>query len=410
MNAPRSNRSAPAREQFAALDAADRLAPLRQLFELPPEVIYLDGNSLGALPRTTSARVREVIEREWGDGLIRSWNAAHWIELPRRVGAKIARLIGAQPHEVICADSTSVNLFKVLATALRSQVARPQVSLAERRVIVSERTNFPTDLYVAQGLTQLLDAGHVLQLVEIDDIAASIDERTAVLLLTHVNFRTGAMHDMAALTRRARAAGALTVWDLSHSAGAVPVAPAFVYAAARHLAALADDPFAQPLAGWMGHKSPFDFDPGYAPAASIDRFAVGTPSILALAALDAGIDTVLAAGIDALRAKSIELSELFIALAEQRCGEFGIELVSPRDPARRGSQVCFRHPHAYAVMQALIARGVIGDFRAPDILRFGFAPLYVRFVDVRDAVDALADVLARDDWRDERYQQRQAVT
>jgi kynureninase len=421
------------RADCVARDAADPLRAHRAAFALPDGVVYLDGNSLGALPRTTSARVREVIEREWGDGLIRSWNAAHWIELPRRVGAKIARLIGAQPDEVICADSTSVNLFKALATALRLQAARPQVSLAGRRVIVSERTNFPTDLYVAQGLTQLLDAGHVLQLVDFDAIAPATDDSTAVLLLTHVNFRTGAMHDMAALTRRARAAGALTVWDLSHSAGAVPVAlnaagvdfavgcgykylnggpgaPAFVYAAARHLAALADDPFAQPLAGWMGHSAPFNFDPAYAPAASIDRFAVGTPSILALAALDAGIDTVLAAGIDALRTKSIELCELFIALAEQRCGQFGIELVSPRDAALRGSQVCLRHPHAYAVMQALIARGVIGDFRAPDILRFGFAPLYVRFADVWDAVDALADVLARDEWRDERYQQRQAVT
>jgi kynureninase len=421
------------RADCIARDAADPLRAHRAAFALPDGVIYLDGNSLGALPRATGARVREVIEREWGEGLIRSWNNAQWIDLPRRVGAKIARLIGAQPHEVICADSTSVNLFKVLATALRLQALRPQVSLAERRVIVSERTNFPTDLYVAQGLTQLLDAGHVLELAAFDEIAAAIDERTAVLLLTHVNFRSGAVYDMAAFTRRAHAVGALAVWDLSHSAGALPVAlnaagadfavgcgykylnggpgaPAFVYAATRHLNALAEDPFAQPLAGWLGHKAPFSFEPAYLPAPSIDRFAVGTPSILALAALDAGVDTVLAAGVDALRDKSVALTELFIACAERRCGAFGIELASPRDAARRGSQVCFRHPQAYPVMQALIARGVIGDFRAPDILRFGFAPLYVRFTDVWDAVEALAEVLEREEWQSEQHQQRRAVT
>jgi kynureninase len=423
----------PTRQDCIARDAADPLAPHRNAFALPDGVIYLDGNSLGPLPRATPARLREVVEREWGDGLIRSWNAAGWIDAPRRVGAKIARLIGARPNEVICADSTSINLFKALAAALTLQAARPQVSTNERRVILSERGNFPTDLYVAQGLADLLGGRHELKLVEFDEVAEAIDERVAVLLLTHVNYRTGAMHDMAALTQRAHGAGALAIWDLAHSAGAVPIdlnvagadfavgcgykylnggpgAPAFAFVAERHLAALAEARFAQPLAGWIGHRAPFDFDAGYAPARGIDRFAVGTPSILALAALDCGVDTVLAAGTDALRAKSVALTELFIALAEERCAGLGLALVTPRDAQRRGSQVSFAHEHAWPVMQALIARGVIGDFRAPDILRLGFAPLYVRFVDVWDAVEALRDVLATRAWDRPEFKQRRAVT
>ena len=418
------------RADCAALDQADPLRAHRGAFALPDGVVYLDGNSLGALPRATSARVREVIEREWGEGLIRAWNSSHWIDLPRRVGAKIARLIGAGSDEVICADSTSLNLFKVLATALRLQASR---SGGERCVILSERGNFPTDLYMAQGLANLLGAGHALKLVEFDEVAASIDERTAVVMLTHVNFRTGAMHDMRGIAARAQEAGAVTVWDLAHSAGAVPVAlnaagadfavgcgykylnggpgaPAFVFAAARHLSAIADDPFAQPLTGWLGHRAPFMFDADYAPAASIDRYTVGTPSILALAALDAGVDTVLAAGIEGLRAKSTALTELFIDRVERSCGAQGIGLVSPRDPSRRGSQVCLRHAHAFPVMQALIARGVIGDFRAPDVLRFGIAPLYVRYVDVWDAVEALREVLAGGEWERPEFRQQGAVT
>ena len=416
------------RDECVAMDAQDPLAPHRDKFALPEGVTYLDGNSLGALPCATGARVREVIEREWGDGLIRSWNAAHWIDLPRRVGAKIAKLIGAQPHEVICADSTSINLFKVLATALRAQSSRP-----ERKMIVSEKNNFPTDLYVAQGLTELLRRGHELKLVEFDDAAAAIDDRTAVVMLTHVNYKTGAMHDMTALTRRAHGAGALMVWDLSHSAGAVPVAlnaaaadfavgcgykylnggpgaPAFVFAAVRHLAAIADDTYAQPLAGWLGHHAPFEFVAQYQPAASIDRYAVGTPSIVALSALEVGVDTVLAAGMQALRVKSSALTQLFIELVEQRCAGHELSLASPRNAERRGSQVCFSHPHAYAVMQALIKRGVIGDFRAPDILRFGFAPLYVGYADVWHAVHALQQVLAEREWQRAEFQTKEAVT
>ncbi|MFN3564779.1 MAG: kynureninase [Burkholderiaceae bacterium] len=421
------------RQDCAARDASDPLAPHRNAFALPDGVIYLDGNSLGPLPRATPARLREVVEREWGEGLIRSWNAAGWIDAPRRVGAKIARLVGAEPNEVICADSTSINLFKVLATALALQAARPQASTNERRVILSERGNFPTDLYVAQALTDLAGGRHALRLVEFDEVAGAIDERVAVLMLTHVNYRTGAMHDMAGLTRRAHGAGALAIWDLAHSAGAVPVdlnaagadfavgcgykylnggpgAPAFAFVAQRHLAALADRTFAQPLAGWLGHRAPFDFESDYAPARGIDRFAVGTPSVVALAALDCGVDTVLAAGTGALRAKSVALTGLFIALVEERCAGLGLALVTPRDAQRRGSQVSFAHDNAWPVMQALIARGVIGDFRAPDILRFGFAPLYVRFVDVWDAVEALRDILATRGWDRPDFMQRKPVT
>jgi len=420
------------REDALARDKADPLAVHRQSFALPPGVIYLDGNSLGALPRATPARLREVIEHEWGDGLIRSWNDAHWIEAPRRVGAKIARLIGAQSDEVLCADSTSVNLFKVLAAALHLMRGRPQVSTRGRRVILTERTNFPTDLYIAQGLGQLLDGAFELKQVEFDEVSGAIDPTVAVVLLTQVNYRSGALHDLVALTARAHAAGALTIWDLSHSAGVVPIdltaagadfavgcgykylnggpgAPAFVYVAQRHLEALADDRYAQPLSGWLGHRAPFEFDPDYMPARSIERFAVGTPSILALAALDIGVDTVLAAGIDALRTKSVALTEAYIACVEKQCGD-AVALASPRRPDGRGSQVCVSHPSAYAVMQALIERGVIGDFRAPDVLRFGFAPLYVRFVDVADAATALAGVLTSGNWREARYQRGRRVT
>ncbi|MCX8005133.1 MAG: kynureninase [Burkholderiaceae bacterium] len=421
------------REECLEFDRRDPLAPQRAAFALPEDVVYLDGNSLGALPRATLPRLQRVVEHEWGQRLIRAWNEAAWIELPRRVGAKIARLIGASPHEVICVDSTSVNLFKVLAAALKLQTARPQVSMRERRVILSERDNFPTDLYIAQGLTEWLGARYELRLVGFNEVTAAIDESVAVLLLTHVNYRTGAKHSLSSITYRAQQAGALAIWDLAHSAGAVPVdlnaahvdfavgcgykylnggpgAPAFLYVADRHQKAFASERFVQPLAGWLGHRAPFDFAADYEPAAGIDRFAVGTPSVLALAALECGVDTVLAAGIDALRAKSVQLTELFIRLVEERCGGLGLQLVSPRDAAYRGSQVCYAHPHAWPVMQALIARGVIGDFRAPDILRFGFAPLYVRFVDVWDAVEALREVLATGAWDRPEFHQRRTVT
>ena len=408
------------RADLAALDGADPLAAVREQFVLPPGVVYLDGNSLGPLPKATAAAVARVVEREWGEGLIRSWNAAGWIDAPAKVGDKIARLIGARPGEVIVADSTSVNLFKVLASAL---------DLAQgRRVIVSEAENFPTDLYMMEGLIALLGGRHALRVVPAEGIGAAVDAETAVLALTHVNYRSGAMHDMAALSRLAHERGALTVWDLSHSAGAMPLdvsgagadfavgcgykylnggpgAPAFVYVAERHHGV-----FRQPLSGWLGHAEPFAFEGGYRPAAGIARCLVGTPPILSLAALDVGVDLLLECDLEAVRAKSVRLTDLFIGLVEQRCAAHGLILVSPRDGAARGSQVSFRHPQGYPVMQALIARGVIGDFRAPDILRFGLGPLYLRYVDLWDAVTGLAEVLDTKAWDDPTFHRRGAVT
>jgi kynureninase len=419
------------REDAEALDIADPLAPLRDQFELPESgLVYLDGNSLGVCPKATAARVADVVQGEWGQGLIRSWNNAGWIDLPQRVGDKIARLVGAGPGELVAADSTSVNLFKVLAAALAIQKALAPA----RRVIVSETHNFPTDLYIAQALAR--EHGCELQLV--DDAAAlatALGADTAVLMLTHVNYRNGAMHDMAALTAAAHAAGALTVWDLAHSAGAVPVdlhgadadfavgcgykylnggpgAPAFVWVHPRHA-----DGFEQPLAGWMGHAAPFEFTPGYRPAPGIARYLCGTPAVLAMAALECGVDTVLSAeplgGMAALREKSLRLTRLFAMQVRATCMPLApnLRIVSPDDDARRGSQVCLADPElAYPVVQALIARGVIGDFRAPDILRFGFTPLYTRFTDVWDAAEHLRQVLESGQWREPRFSQRQVVT
>jgi kynureninase len=426
------------RDHCVGMDLLDPLVEHRHKFSLPDGVIYLDGNSLGALPLAATARLRDVVEGEWGRGLIDSWNSAGWLDVARRVGAKISRLIGADENEVICADSTSINLYKVLGTALRMQHSRPQMGASDRHVILSERGNFPTDLYVAQAASEVFSGHFQLVTVAANEIAYHIDESTAVLLLTHVNYSDGSMHDLPSLTRRAQFAGALTVWDLAHSAGAVPVdltaagadfavgcgykylnggpgAPAFVYVAQRHLRAIANDRFAQPLAGWFGHRAPFDFLADFEPARSIDRFAVGTPSIIALAALECGVDTVLAAGIDDLRAKSLQLTQLFIDLLEARCDGLGLKLVTPRDAARRGSQVSLAHEHAWPVMQALIARNVIGDYRAGEdgalgIMRFGMAPLYVRFVDVWDAVEALREVLVTSAWDRPQFVERKAVT
>jgi kynureninase len=408
------------RSAFEALDRSDPLAPLRDNFLLPPGVINLDGNSLGALPRSTAARVSRVIEKEWGEDLITSWNRHDWIEMPQRVGDKIARLVGAGAGEVVVTESTSINLFKVLAVALKMRPGR--------RAIVSEVENFPTDLYMAEGLTKLLGQDYILRLVPAHHLRHALGADTAVLMLTQVNFRTGALHDMAAMTAAAHAAGALAIWDLSHTAGALPVdldgaqadfaigcgykylnggpgAPAFVYAAARH-----HGQAAQPLYGWLGHDAPFDFATSYRPAAGIRQYVVSTPSILALAALEEGVDLLLQADLSELRAKSQALTEAFITLVEARCTGLGLSLATPRDPARRGSQVSFAHDHSYAVMQALIARGVIGDFRAPDLLRFGFSPLYIRHVDVWDAAEALRDVLVSGAWQRPEFQQRAAVT
>ena len=408
------------REELAALDAADPLDRFLERFVLPDGVVYLDGNSLGAMPREAARRVAEVAGREWAQGLIRSWNDAGWIGLAPRIGAKIGRLIGAAPDSTMVADSTSVNLFKLLAAALR---LRPG-----RRVILSEKGNFPTDLYIAQGLAALLEQGHELRTVTAAEIPAALDGNVAVMMLTHVNYHTGAMHDMAALTAAAHASGALALWDLAHSAGAVPLAlaeagadlavgcgykflnggpgaPAFL-----HVNPALQAEIRYPITGWLAHAAAFAFEPGFRPAPGIAAAGVGTPPVLSLAALECGVDIALEAPMAEIRAKSLALTALFMRLVEERCPGMGLTIVTPGEDSRRGSQVSIRHEHAWPIMQALIARGIIGDFRAPDVLRFGITPLYLRHAELWDAVEALRDILTAGAWRDPRFAVRRAVT
>jgi len=399
-------------------DDADLIAPTRARFALPDGVIYLDGNSLGALPHATAAAVGGVVAGQWGKDLISSWNQHDWIGLPQRLGARIAPLIGADADEVIVTDTTSTNLFKLIAAALDARPGRP--------VILSEAGNFPTDLYMAQGVAAML--GAQVRTVAGAELIAALDDSVAVLLLTHVHYKSGRMHDMAAITAAAQAVGALVLWDLSHSTGAVlvdlgacqadlavgcgykylnggPGAPAFLYVA-RHL----QDSLQSPLSGWMGHAAPFAFEDDYRPAAGIDRFLCGTPSILAMAALEAGLATFDGVAAEALFAKGRALGDYAIALMDTRCGGRGFSLLSPRDATERGSHVSFAHAQAWPICQALIAQGIIGDFRAPDALRLGFAPLYTRFVDVWHAVEAIRDVVDRGSWDDPAYRARAAVT
>ena len=423
----------PSLQDCQVLDQQDPLRQLRDQFDLPDGVIYLDGNSLGVLPRATPERVAQAVTQEWGQDLIKSWNSAGWFTLPQRVGDKIARVIGAGAGEVVAADSTSINLYKVLSAALHIAAA----DAPQKKKIVSERSNFPTDLYIAEALCK--ERGYTLQLVEPEDIGAALQGDVAVLMLTHVNYRTGAMHDMAALTAQAHAQGTLTVWDLAHSAGAVPVdlrgaqadfavgcgykylnggpgAPAFVWVNPRHT-----DRFWQPLAGWWGHAAPFEFTPDYRPAPGITRYQCGTQPILSLTALDCGLDTMLAAetlgGMAALRRKSLALTGLFMQLVRTRLHGHGFDIATPEPEALRGSQVSLtRGEGAYAIVQALIARGVIGDFRAGDggqhldILRFGFTPLYIGYADVWHAVEHLRQVMDSGEWRDARFAHKNAVT
>jgi kynureninase len=420
-------------QDCTTLDAQDPLRDLRDHFNIPAHTIYLDGNSLGVMPRATPARVADTVAREWGIDLIQSWNKNGWFAMPQQVGDKIARLIGAGASEVVATDSTSVNLFKVLSAAMNIAAA----DAPQRKRIVSERSNFPTDLYIAEALCK--QRGMELVLVEPEEIAASLTADVAILMLTHVNYRTGAMHDMAAVTAAAHVEGILTVWDLAHSAGAVPVdlqgakadfavgcgykylnggpgAPAFVWVNPQHA-----DRFWQPLAGWWGHAAPFAFTPDYKPAPGITRYQCGTQPIISLAALDCGVDTLLAAeplgGMAALRTKSLALTDLFIRLVEERCAGHGLGLATPREHAQRGSQVCLtKDEGAYAIVQALIARGVIGDYRAgdgarhKDILRFGFTPLYIGFTDVWNAVDHLKQVLESGEWQRPEFNRKHAVT
>ena len=398
------------------LDAADPLASYRDRFVLPEDTIYLDGNSLGCLPKDTPARIAEVVAHEWGRDLIGSWNTADWIVMPQRIGGKIAPLIGAAPHEVIACDTVSVNLFKLIAAALKMQPGR--------KVVLSEPGNFPTDLYMIEGLEKQGLATR--RLAERDRIMEALDDDVALLLLTHTHYKTGAVFDMAELTRAAHDKGALVLWDLSHSVGAMPIdldgceadfavgcgykylnggpgAPAFAYVAERHHASLA-----QPLTGWMGHARPFEFLDDYAPAPGTDRLLCGTPPILALAALEVGVDLIAEIGVERLFAKSQALSEFFRECLSER--GIALELVSPEDPERRGSHLSFRHENAYALSQALIARGVVGDFRDPDILRLGFAPAYLRFEDMAKAARTLADILETGEWKRPEYSERSAVT
>ena len=390
----------------------------RALFHLPDGVIYLDGNSLGPLPRAAHQRLAHLLSEEWGEMLIRAWNDAGWMEHPARLGDRVGRLIGAPAGTVVMGDTLSIKVYQAVAAALEMR--------RERRVVLSDHGNFPSDLYIVDGLLRSLGRGHELRLVAPEEVAGALDEHVAVLMLTEVDYRTGRKHDMARLTEAAHAAGALTVWDLAHSAGALPVdlsgagadfavgctykflnagpgAPAFIYVAPEHI-----DRVRPALSGWLGHESPFAFDLDYRSGPGIERMRVGTPPIIAFAALDAALDVWDEVSIDDVRARSIELGELFIAEVEKRCPE--LELVSPRSAADRGSQVSFRFEHAYPTMQALIDRGVIGDFRAPDVMRFGITPLYLDTGDLLRAAEILGEIVDGRLWDRSRYRKRRAVT
>lgn len=396
----------------------DPFAATRALFALPEGVTYLDGNSLGPLPKAAGERMARVMADEWGTRLIRGWTEAGWMDRPARLGDRIGQLIGAPKGSVMVGDTLTIRIYQCLASALEMRPGR--------RVILSDTGNFPTDLYMAQGLIASLARGHEIRTVAPEDVARAIDADVAVLMLTEVDYRTGRLHDMTSLTAKAHAAGALTIWDLAHSAGALPIdltaakadfaagctykylnagpgAPAFVYAAPEHHAAIRPA-----LSGWLGHEAPFAFDPGYRPAPGVERMRIGTPPILAMAALEAALDIWENVSIEDIRARSQELTARFIEEVEARCPD--LTLASPREPDARGSQVSFRHPEGYAVMQALIARGVIGDFRAPDMIRFGIAPLYNGEADILRAAEVLGDILDNALWDRPEYQRRAKVT
>lgn len=412
-----------------AMDASDPLAKLRDQFDLPADVIYLDGNSLGAMPRSSARRAQDVITQEWGVGLIRSWNTAGWFDMPRKLGNKLARLVGGNDNEVVVTDTTSTNLFKVMAAALRLQKDKAP----QRRVIVSERNNFPTDLYITQGLMDLLSslgsADYELRLVDgVEGLEAALTEDVAVVLLTHVNYQTGYMYDMADITAKVHKVGAVTVWDLCHSAGAVPIdlnganadyavgctykylnggpgSPAFLWVHPRH-----QESFWQPLSGWWGHARPFAMESQYDPHQGVKRYLCGTQAITSLALVENGLDTFADTNMEELREKSLKLTSLFIDLVHQECAGFPLTLNTPLDTKYRGSQVGFEHPHGFAVVQALIERGVIPDYREPKIMRFGFTPLYIGFEDVWNAVAVLKEILQSNSWDQPKFHQRGTVT
>jgi kynureninase len=407
-------------EATVARDRDDPLRAFREQFVIPDGLVYLDGNSLGMLPRVCAERAAQVVENEWGQSLISSWNDHGWIDLPLRAGARIAPLIGAHADEVVVCDSVSVNLFKVLASAV---MMRPG-----RKVIVTNAGNFPTDVYIAEGLCRLLGDGYTLRDAEPDKLDAALDENVAAVAYSHVDYKSARIEDMAGLTASIQRAGALAIWDLSHSAGALPVtlnaaqadfaigcgykylnggpgAPAFLFVARRHHTEMQ-----QPLSGWLGHASPFAFASSYEPAAGIKRMITGTPPVISMAVLDAAVGIVAEAGIDRLREKSMAMTDFLIALVQQECGEYGLALASPPDAARRGSHVIFAHPDGYAIVQALKARGVVGDFRAPNYIRLGIAPLYLSYAELWGAVQQLKRVLQGREWDQERFRVRAAVT
>lgn len=410
----------PDRVRCEAMDAADPLSRFRDQFLIPEGMIYLDGNSLGAMPRAAPARAGDVVTREWGADLIKSWNSAGWFDLPVKLGDKLASLIGADAGEVLVCDSTSQNLFKVLSVAVSM---RP-----DRSVLILEGSNFPTNNYIAQGVAAATGGRVQVRFCEKGEILAAIDEHTVAVAITHVHFKTGHIHDMAAISARAHELGALAIWDLCHSAGAMPVdlngcevdfavgctykylnggpgSPAFLFAAKRH-----QGMGVQPVTGWWGHAAPFAFDRDYRPQSDIRQFLIGTQPIVSMSLVETGLDIHLAADMNEIRAKSMALTDLFVRLVEARCGSYGFKLDSPRLAEDRGSQVSFAHVDGYPIMRALIAAGVVGDFRAPDTVRFGFAPLYVRYIDIWDAVERLVKIMDEDVWKRPEFYELEAVT
>ena len=412
--------SATTRAACEAFDRADPIRAYRDRFRLPEGVIYLDGNSLGALPKATADRVKKVLDVEWGEHLVDGWLKDNWMGLSEVLGDKIAKLIGADAGEVIVVDTTSINVHKVIAAAM---LMRP-----DRRTLLTDKGNFPTDVYMAQGLVEFLGRQHRIKMVEEDQVAESIDEDTAAVFCTQINYKTGRLHDMARITKAAHAKGALAIWDLAHTAGCVPIelnkieadfavgcgykylnggpgAPAFVFAPKRH-----HDKVRQPLTGWLGHANPFEFGLDYKPAQGIRQFRASSPPILGIVAMEAGIDDMIEFGIGNVRAKSLALTSLFMKLVEERLIKHGFTIATPKETERRGSQVALNHKDGWPIMQALKARKVIGDFREPNIVRFGFAAPYVRFADVWDAVENLVQVMEKEEWKKPEFQNKKWVT
>ncbi|MPW45003.1 kynureninase [Acinetobacter guerrae] len=412
-------------EQCCYWDEEDELKHLKDEFVLPEGVVYLDGNSLGARPKKSLAYAQHIIQQQWGEDLINSWNKADWWGLPTRLGDKVGQLIGANAGETIISDSTTLNLFKVLSAAVKIQAEK----YPDRKVIVAEKEVFPTDIYIIEGFIDLINQGYRIELINgADDLAEVLASEVAVVVLSHVNYRTGYLYDMTDINRQIHAANALVIWDLCHSVGAVamdlnqsesdfaigctykylnggPGSPALLWVNAKHT-----EKFWQPLSGWWGHKKPFDMAQHYQPADSIRRYLCGTQPIISMSLIECGLDIFLKTSMQKIRAKSLKLTDLFIALVHQECAEFGFELITPLDQHDRGSHVSYRHAHGYEIIQALIARGVIGDYREPEVLRFGVTPLYLGFEDIWQAVQQLKAIMLHNEWKNESYLVRAAVT